>query len=113
MSQRDLIRTLVRRGEVARDQVNSVFRVDPYPEASDPEKKSLQLCRGSAISKKRESWEDADILARIPPRTPIAILERYESPLTSDALFVRYFVRLQWRGKIIQGWVHGDEITRQ
>jgi site-specific DNA recombinase len=50
MSQRDLIRTLVRRGEVARDQVNIVFRVDPYPEESDPEKKSLQLCRGSANS---------------------------------------------------------------
>jgi hypothetical protein len=64
------------------------------------------------ISKKRDSWEEADILARIPPRTPIAILERHESPLSSDALFVRYFVRLQWRGKIIQGWVHGDEIAR-
>jgi len=46
-SQRDLIRTLVRRVEVARDQVNIVFRVDPHPEESDPEKKSLQLCRGS------------------------------------------------------------------
>jgi len=39
MSQRDLIRTVVRRVEVARDQVNIVFRVDPYPEESDPEKK--------------------------------------------------------------------------
>ena len=46
-SQRDLIRTLVRRVEVARDQVNIVFRIDPHPEESDPEKKSLQLCRGS------------------------------------------------------------------
>src|SRR2546426_2663431 len=48
MSQRDRLRTLVRRVEVARDQVHIVFRVDPYPEESDPEKKSLQLCRGSA-----------------------------------------------------------------
>ena len=46
-SQRDLIRTLVKRVEVARDQVNIVFRVDPYPDDADPEKKSLQLCRGS------------------------------------------------------------------
>src|SRR5713101_5018615 len=46
-SQRDRIRTLVKRVEVARDQVNIVFRVDPYPDDADPEKKSWQLCRGS------------------------------------------------------------------
>src|SRR6266571_7047254 len=49
-SQRDLIRTLVRRVEVARDQVNIVFRVDPYAGDPDPEKKSLQLCRRSKNS---------------------------------------------------------------
>ena len=46
-SKRDLIRTLVKRVEVARDQVNIVFRVDPYAGDPDPEKKSWQLCRGS------------------------------------------------------------------
>jgi site-specific DNA recombinase len=46
-SQRDLIRTLVKRVEVARDQVNIVFRVDPYAGDPEPEKKSLQLCRRS------------------------------------------------------------------
>jgi site-specific DNA recombinase len=46
-SQRDLIRTLVKRVEVARNEVNIVFRIDPYPGDGDPEKKSLQLCRGS------------------------------------------------------------------
>src|SRR6266851_3222460 len=46
-SQRDLIRTLVKRVEVARDEVNIVFRIDPYPGDPDPEKKSLQLRRGS------------------------------------------------------------------
>ncbi len=49
-SKRDLIRTLVKRVEVARDQVNIVFRVDPYSSDADPEKKSLQLCRGSEHS---------------------------------------------------------------
>jgi site-specific DNA recombinase len=48
-SKRDLIRTLVKRVEVAQDQVNIVFRIDPYLGDPDPEKKSLQLCRGSAI----------------------------------------------------------------
>jgi site-specific DNA recombinase len=48
-SQRDLIRALVKRVEVARDDVNIVFRIDPYPGDADPEKKSLQLCRGSDV----------------------------------------------------------------
>jgi site-specific DNA recombinase len=46
-SKRDLIRALVKRVEVARDDVNIVFRIDPYPDDADLEKKSLQLCRGS------------------------------------------------------------------
>jgi site-specific DNA recombinase len=46
-SQRDLIRTLVKRVEVARDQVNIVFRIDPYAGDPEPEKKSWQLCRRS------------------------------------------------------------------
>ena len=48
-SKRDLIRALVKRVEVARDDVNIVFRIDPYPGDADPEKKSLQLCRGSEL----------------------------------------------------------------
>jgi site-specific DNA recombinase len=44
---RDLIRALVKRVEVAQDDVNIVFRIDPYPGDADPEKKSLQLYRGS------------------------------------------------------------------
>jgi len=42
-SKRDLIRALVKRVEVARDDVNIVFRIDPYPGDADPGKKSLQL----------------------------------------------------------------------
>jgi site-specific DNA recombinase len=47
-SKRDRIRALVKRVEVARNEVNVVFRIDPYPGDNDPEKKSLQLCRGRA-----------------------------------------------------------------
>ena len=54
-SKRDLIRTLVKRVEVARDQVNIVFRIDPYPGDNDPEKKSLQLCRGREDTALRRS----------------------------------------------------------
>src|SRR5262249_15262681 len=45
-SKRALIRALVKRVEVARNEVNVVVRIDPYPGDGDPEKKSLQLCRG-------------------------------------------------------------------
>src|SRR5262245_49420342 len=53
-SQRDLIRALVKRVEVAHNEVHVVFRIDPYPSDNDPEKKRLQLCRGreqSALGK--------------------------------------------------------------
>jgi site-specific DNA recombinase len=46
-SKRELIRALVKRVEVAQDQVNVVFRVDQRPTEPDPAKKSLQLRRGS------------------------------------------------------------------
>ncbi|HEY6074732.1 MAG TPA: recombinase family protein [Anaerolineales bacterium] len=45
-NKRDLILALVKRVEVAQNDVNIVFRIDPYPGDNDPEKKSLQLCRG-------------------------------------------------------------------
>jgi len=46
-SRREMIRALVKRVEVAHDQVNVVFRVDQHPGDLDPEKKSLQYCRRS------------------------------------------------------------------
>jgi site-specific DNA recombinase len=59
-SQRDLIRALVKRVEVARNKVNVVFRIDPYPGDGDPEKKSLQVCRRSDLARTRQyippSW---------------------------------------------------------
>jgi site-specific DNA recombinase len=48
-SKRELIRTMVKRVEVARDQVNVIFRVEPHPGDPSPEKKSLQDCRRSRL----------------------------------------------------------------
>jgi len=56
-SQRDLIRALVKRVEVAHNEVHVVFRIDPYPSDNDPEKKRLQLCRGRDNSTLRSSGE--------------------------------------------------------
>jgi site-specific DNA recombinase len=49
LRKREMIRALVKRVEVTQDQVNVVFRVDSYPGEVNPEKKSLQLCRGSVL----------------------------------------------------------------
>jgi hypothetical protein len=43
---RDLIRALVKRVEVARDDVNIVFRIDPYSGDADPEKKVCHFVGG-------------------------------------------------------------------
>src|SRR5262244_1353219 len=45
-SKRDLIRALVKRDEVARHEVNVVFRIDPYPGDADPEKKVCNFVGG-------------------------------------------------------------------
>jgi site-specific DNA recombinase len=45
LRKREMIRALVKRVEVTQEQVNVVFRVDSYQEESDPQKKSLQLCK--------------------------------------------------------------------
>jgi len=52
---REIIRALVRRVEMAVDQVRVGFRVDAFPGEMDPEKKSVQLCRGSNHATLRRS----------------------------------------------------------
>ena len=44
---REIIRTLVKRVELAAEQVQVVFRVDVLSGEADPGKKSLQLCKRS------------------------------------------------------------------
>lgn len=65
------------------------------------------------ISQKRDAWGQNDIIARIPQNTSVLILESYEKPLTASYMFVRYLVRVNWEGKTIEGWVHGDNLTKR
>jgi recombinase-like zinc beta ribbon protein len=48
-SQRDLIRALGKRVEVAHNEVNVVFRIDPYPSDHDPEKKVCNFVGGETL----------------------------------------------------------------
>jgi site-specific DNA recombinase len=71
MRKRDMIRTLVKRVEVAHDQVNIVFRIDPYPGDPSSEKKSLQDCRRSTqpmVGEERPRGTGQTAEARIPGR---------------------------------------------
>jgi site-specific DNA recombinase len=74
--QREMIRALVKRVEVAYDQVNVVFRIEPRPGDPSPEKKSLQDCRGSTDP----TWRRPHL-----GRLPLALLHhpRFE-PLTDQ-----------------------------
>jgi site-specific DNA recombinase len=48
-TQREIIRTLVKRVEIDQDQVNVVFKVEPAPPTPDPSKDCLQHCTGRVI----------------------------------------------------------------
>src|SRR5262249_26762399 len=64
---RDLLRALGKRVEVARNKVNIVFRIAPYPSDTDPEKKRWQLCRGrdhTTLGHPAEGGMEAPILER-------------------------------------------------
>ena len=61
-SQRDLIRALVKRVEVAQNEVNIVFRVDPYPGDADPEKKVCNFVG----REKGPSWGVPSVVASKP-----------------------------------------------
>jgi site-specific DNA recombinase len=72
LSQREMIRALVKRVEVDHDQVHVVFRIDQQPGDPDAEKKSLQDCRGSKdlslwCSRMRRTVA-AEMLSTIPSR---------------------------------------------
>jgi site-specific DNA recombinase len=67
-SKRELIRTLVKRVDVARNEVNIVFRIDPHAGECAAEKKSLQLCRGSRHAGARRGQPGAAATARTAPR---------------------------------------------
>ena len=74
---RELIRALVKRVEVAQDQVNVVFRIEPHPSDPSPEKKSLQDCRRSDHSPLRRAFGGS---------LPSAILDNPHGQPLADAL---------------------------
>jgi hypothetical protein len=62
------------------------------------------------VSRSRDAWEEAKIVAKVPNGTRAHVVERYEQALTQDFIFVRYLVKTKFQGKTIQGWVFGDQV---
>jgi len=83
---REIIRALVRRVEVGLEHVHVVFRVDAFPGESDPEKKSLQLCRGSSVTRLSQSsleW------TRICPQSGLPETSTWPCPPRQSVSFCR------------------------
>ncbi len=55
LAKRELIRTLVKRVEIGKEEVNVVFRVTPIPFDSSPDRGSLQHCSGRVIAAASQS----------------------------------------------------------
>jgi site-specific DNA recombinase len=72
-SKREMIRALVKRVEVAADQVNVVFRIEQRPGDSSTEKKSLQLRKRSNLACPRQhgpGWTGNDTSPEISSQNP-------------------------------------------
>jgi site-specific DNA recombinase len=87
---RDLIRALVKRVEVAQDDVNIVFRIDPYPSDADPEKKSLQDCRRSDYTALWSSSIRTEELPVLYISSLEHLLKEAYEPLIIDAFFQKF-----------------------
>jgi site-specific DNA recombinase len=81
LTKRELIRTLVKRVEIGKEEVNVVFRVMPDPFDSSPDRGSLQHCwRGGNPSLRRPSFR---VIKHVPVYVPCL------QPLSQDALLHR------------------------
>ncbi len=58
------------------------------------------------LSRRFESWGDADLVANVPAGTAVEILETR----TSGPSVTRYRVRARVRGKAVQGWVFDSDV---
>ena len=64
------------------------------------------------ISKSINSWFDEDIIVRVPSNANVTILDDYKERLSNGEMFIRYKVKVLYKGKTYIGWVHGDEVTQ-
>ena len=59
-----------------------------------------------SLSRRFESWGDADIVARIRVGTTVQILETR----TSGPYVTRFRIRVKSGGKVVEGWVHDNNV---
>jgi len=91
------------------------FKKDDPPTKTEEKQNPILISKSGKpinISRERDSWTDEDIIAKIPSGTHALVLQRHEEAMTPDMLFVRCRVRVNWKGKKIEGWVHGFDIGK-
>jgi hypothetical protein len=59
-----------------------------------------------SVSRRFESWNDADIVAKVSTGTVVAILETR----TSGPYVTRHRIKVTKNGTSIEGWVHASEV---
>jgi len=92
------------------------FKKDEPPIKTEEKQDLILTSKGGKpinISYKRDSWADEDIIAKIPSGTRALVLQRHKEAITPEMLFIRYRVRVNWKGKKIEGWVHGYNIGKK
>ncbi len=48
----------------------------------------------------------------MPSNVDVSILDDYKERLSNGEMFIRYKVKVLYKGKTYIGWVHGDEVTQ-
>ena len=59
------------------------------------------------LSKKRDSWGEEDIIAKLPAGKKAVVIERYEEALSPDYKLVRYLIKVD----NLEGWVFDVDIS--
>jgi hypothetical protein len=92
------------------------FKKDEPPTKTEEEQDIILTSENGKpidISRNRDSWSDEDIIAKIPSGTRALVLQRHKEVISPEMLFIRCRVRVHWKGKIVEGWVHGWDIGKK
>ena len=92
-----------------------IYFQDPSPKFAKGQQVTLisKIEKSIDVSQSRDNWSQSNIIARLPQNTPAIVLESYEKPSAADYIFIRHLVRVNWEGKTIEGWVHGENVTKR
>jgi len=95
-------------------ELNDLYFSSPQDRADVGEIVILKAPPGELIelSKEYGSWNDEDIISRVPEGTEGVVVERRAEPMGGQE-FVRYLIRVTDRGREVNGWVHRSNVETE